>query len=180
MEKGYLEKLSDLIIKEDLDVLWGGYAVINEGLTSKILKNMHKAGCRFLAYGIESASSRLLKIMRKGVNLKLASKILRETKEAGISTVTFWLTDFPGERQEDIEETKRFLKKNKEYIDVAFFSKFLLFKYSDIYLNPQKYPPIDKHIGSHDKLHTFWKEIKDETENFQPFKPYKTIGMIVF
>lgn len=175
-----LEKLSEAIIEENLDVMWGGYARIDERLNCSLLNKMYKAGCRFLAYGIESASPRLLKIMKKEIDLNVAAKNLRETKKSGISTVTFWLTNFPGEREEDIKLTEKFLYENKDYIDVAFFSEFLLFKYSDIYNRPSNYPPLYDHVNSHERLHEFWKRLKGEIEDFQPFDNYKTIGMVIF
>jgi radical SAM superfamily enzyme YgiQ (UPF0313 family) len=42
--------------------------------------------------------------MRKNIDLEVASRVLRATKEAGISVITFWLTDFPGETWEDVKK----------------------------------------------------------------------------
>jgi radical SAM superfamily enzyme YgiQ (UPF0313 family) len=175
-----LERLSKLLKQEDLEVMWGGYARINKGMDFNLLKNLYEAGCRFLGYGIESGSPRLLEIMKKYIDLELASKVLKATKEAGISVVTFWLTDFPGERWDDIEKTKDFLLRNKDYIDIAFFSKFIPFKYSAMYENPELYPSFDAHINSHEILHEFWREIKGEVLDFQPFENHKIIGMVIF
>jgi radical SAM superfamily enzyme YgiQ (UPF0313 family) len=50
------------MIGEKLDIMWGGYARINEHPTYELLKKLYKTGCRFLAYGIESASPAYLSL----------------------------------------------------------------------------------------------------------------------
>jgi radical SAM superfamily enzyme YgiQ (UPF0313 family) len=100
---------------------------------------MYRAGCRSLWYGIESASPRMLKIMNKGIDIKSAPRVLKETKEAGISVLTFWITDFPGEHFIDSISTINFLRDYGRYINFAHFSEFHLLRRSDMLSNPSEY-----------------------------------------
>jgi len=69
-----LENLSDLMIGEKLDIMWGGYARINEHLTYELLKNYIKQGVDFWLMGL-NLHHRLLELVRK--NIDLASRVLR-------------------------------------------------------------------------------------------------------
>jgi radical SAM superfamily enzyme YgiQ (UPF0313 family) len=160
----WLERLSDLLIGENLDIIWGGNARINIKMTSSLLKKMYQSGCRFLWYGIESASPRILKIMRKDINIEEASEVLKTTKEAGIFTLTFWIANFPQETWEDAKKTADFLKKNCKYIDSARFATYILTKDSHMYQNPGKYGLIIKQTN--DTTDLDW-EVTDTVDSFR-------------
>jgi len=52
-----------------IDVEW--YALASANLmTKKVIKKMSEAGCRWIQFGLESGSKRVLKLMNKPVNLK--------------------------------------------------------------------------------------------------------------
>lgn len=139
-----LEKICDLLIEESIDIAWVGNVRIHPGMSYGLLKKMHRAGCRILWYGIESASPRILRIMGKGVNIEYAPRILRETKEVGIAVLTFWITDFPGEKIVDVKKTIDFLREYGKYIDFTHFTEYHLHKNSEMFNNPSKYGIIIK------------------------------------
>ena len=139
-----LEDFCDRMIEADLGITWVGNARIRKGMTKRLLKKMYLSGCRYLWYGIESASPRMLKIMKKNYDIAQASRILKETKEAGIMILTFWITNFPGEKWEDTENSINFFRTNGQYIDFPRLKPFQLYKGTDIALNPEKYGIIIK------------------------------------
>ena len=87
---------------------------------------MRKAGCIKLAYGIESASPRMLEYIDKRITQEQASKIIRETHEAGIWVGLNLITGMPTEKEEDIEATINFLKEHNKYINEFSPSHFSL------------------------------------------------------
>lgn len=131
-----LERLCDLIIEARLDIQWVGNVRLSSRLTAPLLRKMHDAGCRVLWFGVESASPRILKKMKKGINIAIAPEIFRQAREAGIRVLTFWITDFPGEKLADIRETVNFFRTHGRHIDFAHFSEYRLHKGSVMYENP--------------------------------------------
>lgn len=78
---------------------------------------MKKAGCHGLDYGLESGSPKVISDMKKGFELPVAERLIRETYEAGIKVGLFLLAGFPTESEENFQETLDFLKAQERYID---------------------------------------------------------------
>ncbi len=111
-----LSIMADLIIDNGLKITWGGQAVIRPYMTSDLLAKLKQSGCLALGYGIESGSQKVLSLMRKGFTVEEAERVIRDTHKAGIDVVTNFMFGFPGETDENFEETLQFVAKNKEYI----------------------------------------------------------------
>ena len=114
-----LERLSDLIIENKMDIIWGGYARIDLRLNLGLLKKMKKAGCKYLSYGIESGSQKVLNDMNKRILLKDAANNLRDTKRAGIEGHINWIVGFPTESTLDFIKSLWFIYSNRKYIFVV-------------------------------------------------------------
>lgn len=110
-----LEAKSKAEIPQDLG--WRGAARIRPELTFELLRKMKGSGCVELEYGIESGSQRVLDKMKKRVDIKIAERVIRDTFRAGISVRANFMFGFPGETEEDFQETLDFLKRNKEVFD---------------------------------------------------------------
>ncbi|NQU18527.1 B12-binding domain-containing radical SAM protein [bacterium] len=134
----YLEELCNLFIKNKLDINWGVFAKIGN-LDRHILKKMKKAGCLWLAFGIESGSDNILRMMNKGFTSEQASKTLKDASQTGLRNAVFLMTGYPHETQEDIQQTVKFIRKNKRYIHNTYIFKFRLLYNSRIYCNPERY-----------------------------------------
>lgn len=111
-----LERICDLIISSKLNIQWSAKAAFKEEMNSGLLRKMKRAGCNSLAYGVESGSSRVLKDMRKPTDLKIAKRIIRETRRAGIEPNCFFIIGYPTETEEDFRQTLNFIEENAELI----------------------------------------------------------------
>ena len=113
---GQLFRLCDLIIKDHLDIPWGGSASVNRDMGFDFLKKMKMAGCRYLNYGIESASPKILREINKGFSIDEAKKVIEDTYESGISVCTNWIVGFPTESYADFKDTLNFVRENIGYL----------------------------------------------------------------
>jgi anaerobic magnesium-protoporphyrin IX monomethyl ester cyclase len=102
---------------------WHANVIIRPEMTPEVLSNMKKAGCHHLTYGIESGSQRVLNLMRKRYRIEDADKVLKYTHEAGIEATCNFMFGFPGESEEDFQQTLEFLKRNAENITKAYPSR---------------------------------------------------------
>ena len=109
-------EICDLIIKMGVDIKWSAKATLRKEMSYALLNKMKEAGCCSLAYGVESGSQRVLRDMRKNVDLKKAKRIIRDTYKAGIEANCFFLIGYPTETEEDFQMTLDFVKENAEFI----------------------------------------------------------------
>ena len=110
-----LGKLCDLIIDEGLPISWMALAIPRPDM-GDLYQKMKKAGCHTLNFGVESGSDRVLKLMNKPFSSREIAKSIRMAYEAGINTQLNFILGFPGEREEDVEETLKFIEENAPYI----------------------------------------------------------------
>jgi radical SAM superfamily enzyme YgiQ (UPF0313 family) len=78
--------------------------------------------------GLESGSQKILDLMDKRITLAQSTAALKALADAGIKTTTFWLFGFPGETEEDFQQTLDFIANNRDNIyeaDCNAFNYFL-------------------------------------------------------
>jgi hypothetical protein len=134
----YLEGLCNLFIKHKLDIEWYVFAKVGN-LDKHILKKMKMAGCQWLFFGVESGSDRILKMMNKGFTSEQAAATLKDSYEAGLQNCVYFIAGYLSETQEDINQTLKFIKKNRKYIHLIFIFEFSLEYGSEIYFNFEKH-----------------------------------------
>jgi len=77
-----------------------------------LLAKMREAGCSAISFGIETASRRLLDILRKGTSPEINEKAVRMAKRAGISNVrATFILGIPTETREESLATIKYAKK---------------------------------------------------------------------
>ncbi len=113
----HLEKICDAIISSSLNIKWSAEAIALRSLSESLLKKMRSAGCHTLVYGIESGSDHVLQKMGKITNVRTASAVLKHTHEAGIKVAINILIGFPGEQENEFNETLDFMRHNRAWID---------------------------------------------------------------
>jgi len=85
----------------------------------EILQLMAKAGCYYIAWGLESGSRQILSHARKGVDPGRAARSLAWSREAGIKNWGYFIIGLPGETEDTIRETIAFSKSLP--LDIALF-----------------------------------------------------------
>lgn len=112
-----LETLCDKVIDAGLPISWQALVTPRKQMTRQVYFKMARAGCHRLEFGLESGSDPVLAGMRKMFNARIAAKNLRDAHDAGIKTVCFVMVGFPGETEQNFQETLAFLEANKDAID---------------------------------------------------------------
>lgn len=100
-------KLCELLIERNYNFTWGcqmRLGVLNED----DIKLMHKAGCRWILFGIESGSPERIKAIKKNIDLSKAKETIRWCEEAGITVQASFIIGFPDETAEEIKKTVKF------------------------------------------------------------------------
>lgn len=75
----------------------------------ELLEYMYTVGFRWIHYGIETGSERLLKLMKKEMNINYVKQVIEETKQIGYRIRTSFILDYPSSTKEDIIKTKELI-----------------------------------------------------------------------
>lgn len=166
-----LLKLCDLIISGSLNVKFSGLAQIRPEIDFPALKKMRKAGFHLLNYGIESGSQNVLDKMGKRYNVEEAEKVIRDTYNSGIDVVLNFIVGFPGEAEEDFDETLKLIERNKGCISNIAPAHECDIEFNNIYYNPERFNVIIPKIKEYAR---FW-ETTDAKNNPKERKRRKGI-----
>ena len=109
-----LDELCDMLLGEN--IVWDAQAIIRRDMPEDLLSKMKKGGCFNLFIGLESGSSKMLKLMRKGFTTEDAEVFFTKCRNVGLHFETSLIAGFPGETEEDFAETLKFIEKNKDII----------------------------------------------------------------
>lgn len=89
-------------------------------LSKETLELMKKAGCFLVAFGFESGSDEMLKIMKKGTTVEENRQAAKWCKEIGLPFWGYFVIGFPWETKEDILLTKKLvMETDPDFIEVT-------------------------------------------------------------
>lgn len=148
-----LEKFCDLVIESRIKIGWYASATVRDGMTQELFNKIKASGNSregaekiygfeggFLTFGIESGSDRVLNLMKKVSDSSTAACVLLRSKKAGIRTLINIIAGFPGETEEDFQQTIDFILKNRDSIDyVSNLLPCFIPEGTDLYNNPRNY-----------------------------------------
>lgn len=150
-------EVCDEIIRRKLNIGWDIRARVNN-IDKDLLKKLKEANCERIHYGVESGNPEILKILNKGITVDRVRTTFRQTKEAGISVLAYFMIGCPKETREEIMETISFAKELKpDFVHITIFTPFPA---TEIY-----------RIGLRDGIikNDFWREFaRNPTKDFQP------------
>jgi radical SAM superfamily enzyme YgiQ (UPF0313 family) len=107
-------------------VPWYGFARFDTLLADReFCIRLKESGCVMLKLGLESGNQRVLDKMEKGIDLKLAAKVLENLHTANIPTYVYLLFGTPAEDASRAGDTLEFVKANRQgisFLNLAIFN----------------------------------------------------------
>jgi anaerobic magnesium-protoporphyrin IX monomethyl ester cyclase len=140
-----LRMLSNEIIKRDLKVFFYATLRPSSDYNEETVQLMHRAGFRYIIWGVESCNPRVLKLVNKGTTVETIRNTLKISKNAGIRNHIFVMIGFPTETPDELFDTMQFIYDNIENIHCIHSGPFLLGMGTEIYLNPEQFGIDIKH-----------------------------------
>ena len=126
-------------VLKERGILWRcfvrGDLVVRYG--QDLVETMHRSGCVEVGIGIESGSDRILANINKGETTDTIRKAITVLSQVGICVKGFFILGLPGESQESIEETRRFVAE--AHLDDADFTVYQPYRGSPIWANSNDY-----------------------------------------
>src|SRR5215204_910260 len=109
LDMRYLEALCRPLIEDRVD--YSIFYEVKANLKREQLHTLSRAGIRILQPGIESLSTHVLKLMRKGTTMLQNVRLMKWAHYYGIKVAWNLLTGFPGETVEDYERQAQLMPK---------------------------------------------------------------------
>lgn len=115
----HVEQICDLLIARNYNLNIWAYARVDT-VNKEILEKLRRAGIRWLAYGIESASELSREDVAKGqYSVQKIYDVVSMTQQAGIYVLANFMFGLPEDTIESMQETLQMARKlNPEYINM--------------------------------------------------------------
>lgn len=125
LNKRRVLELCKEIKERGLDVEWSCSSRVDT-INGEILKEMKKAGCNCIYYGVESANPKILnEFYRKRIKLDQVVDAVKRTKENEILTVCSFIIGAPMESRDDILRTLKFsIKLDPDYAQYSILTPY--------------------------------------------------------
>jgi radical SAM superfamily enzyme YgiQ (UPF0313 family) len=115
-----------ILAEEPIGPPWYGFARFGGELENfDFCRELHRSGCVMLKLGLESGDQAVLDGMQKGIDVQMASKILKNLEQAGIAAYVYLLFGTPGETIREARKTLAFIEQHREavsFLNLAIFN----------------------------------------------------------
>ena len=118
------------ILRRGLRLDWKCEARV-DGLDPELAQLMARAGCRTIAFGVESGNQESLDLLKKDQTVQGMHRAISACRAAGIETVAYVLVGIPGETPTTSMETLRFAVDSR--LDFIQFSTLSPFPGTELY-----------------------------------------------
>ena len=109
--------LAEALIDEEQAIYWDGYLRADKPVTNRENTLMWRRGGFYKAkLGIESGSQRVLDLMNKKITVEQVKEAVISLADAGIKTSTCWVIGYPGESEEDFQQTLNLIEELQDHI----------------------------------------------------------------
>lgn len=105
--------LSEALIKKNLGITFTAQMRANtNSISTELFKQMYKAGCREVIFGIESGSNKVLREINKRLTVEETKHAVKLAHESGLHTKGFFMIGNYGESVIDVAKTWHFIAHN--------------------------------------------------------------------
>ncbi len=135
-----LRTFVDKVLESGVKIEWECFGRIEDlYLDKNFCERLRKAGCRFIQFGLESASQTVLDVNKKGYQFQITRDVLRNTYAAGIMNHAFILTGLPGDTLVESSRLIKFLEESGKYLTTIKPISYKVSKWSPIALDPKRF-----------------------------------------
>ena len=136
-----LKALAEELIRRKVHISWWGNIRFEKTFTPELAELLAESGCIAMSGGLEVASDRLLKLMKKGVSVEQVAQVTKGFSEAGILVHAYLMYGFPTQTVQDTVDALEYVRQLFENgcIQSGFFHRFACTVHSPVGLNPDEY-----------------------------------------
>ncbi len=136
-----LKGLAEELARRNRSISWWGNIRFEKSFTPDLCLQLADSGCIAVSGGLEVASDRLLKLMKKGVSVEQVARVTRAFSDAGILVHAYLMYGFPTQTVQDTVDALEYVRQLflEGCIQSGFFHRFACTVHSPVGLNPAEY-----------------------------------------
>lgn len=136
-----LKSLATELIERKLAISWWGNIRFEKSFTPELCQLLADSGCIAISGGLEVASDRLLKLMKKGVSVAQVAQVTRAFSDAGILVHAYLMYGFPTQTVQDTVDALEYVRQLflSGCIQSGFFHRFTCTVHSPVGKHPEQY-----------------------------------------
>ncbi len=136
-----LKAMANELQKRNRAISWWGNIRFEKSFTPELCEQLADSGCIAVSGGLEVASDRLLKLMKKGVSVDQVARVTKAFSDAGILVHAYLMYGFPTQTVQDTVDALEYVRQlfAEGCIQSGFFHRFACTVHSPVGLNPAEY-----------------------------------------
>ena len=129
------------ILRRQLSVSWWTNIRFEKSFNRDLCLLLKASGCIAVSGGLEIASDRLLKLIKKGVTVKQVAQVCRHFSDAGIMVHAYLMYGFPSQTKQETIDSLEMVRQLFEagVIQSGFWHQFALTAHSPVGMSPHEY-----------------------------------------
>ena len=152
-----LKSLANALLQRKLDISWWGNIRFEKSFDAGLCRLLAESGCIAVTGGLEVASDRLLRLMKKGVSVEQVARVTRAFSDAGILVHAYLMYGFPTQTAQDTVDALEYVRQlfSAGCIQSGFFHRFTCTVHSPVGKHPDQYgvtlsPPLQTPFANND------------------------------
>ena len=136
-----LKAFSHELLQRNTSISWWGNVRFEKSFTPDLCNLMADSGCIAISGGLEVASDRLLKLMKKGVSVAQVARVTKAFSDAGILVHAYLMYGFPTQTVQDTVDSLEYVRQlfAAGCIQSGYFHRFTCTVHSPVGLHPEEY-----------------------------------------
>lgn len=136
-----LKAMAEELARRNLSISWWGNIRFEKSFSPELCLQLADSGCIAISGGLEVASDRLLKLMKKGVSVDQVARVTRGFSDAGILVHAYLMYGFPTQTVQDTVDALEYVRQlfDAGCIQSGFFHRFVCTVHSPVGQNPAEY-----------------------------------------
>ncbi len=136
-----LRALATELLRRGVAICWWGNIRFEKSFTPELCHLLADSGCIAVSGGLEVASDRLLKLMKKGVSVEQVARVTHAFTEAGVLVHAYLMYGFPTQTVHDTVDALEYVRQlfAAGCIQSGFFHRFACTVHSPVGMNPEEY-----------------------------------------
>jgi len=136
-----LKALAEELLRRGVAISWWGNIRFEKTFTPELCQLLADSGCIAISGGLEVASDRLLKLMKKGVSVAQVARVTKGFADAGVLVHAYLMYGFPTQTAQDTVDALDYVRQLFENgcIHSGFFHRFACTVHSPVGMSPVDY-----------------------------------------
>ncbi|WP_028536021.1 B12-binding domain-containing radical SAM protein [Paludibacterium yongneupense] len=136
-----LKALAEELLRRQVTISWWGNIRFEKSFSPELCQLLADSGCIAISGGLEVASDRLLKLMKKGVSVEQVARVTNDFTCAGILVHAYLMYGFPTQTVQDTVDALEYVRQlfASGCIQSGYFHRFACTVHSPVGKNPEEY-----------------------------------------